>query len=389
MKLNVLVVGTGMYVCGRGTDGYGTLLPALMEGVKRGLVGEIHIVARSNAGAASLKQKLDGLKKLMGLEPVVRFHVQPDGEKALATGLEKIPVPACAIISVPDHLHTVMTLPVLAKKIPPLVVKPLAPTVGEVDRLITAQQTNGVYAAVEFHKRFDRSNLFLRQVCREGRIGDLLYVLVEYSQRKQVPEILFQDWSDQTNIFQYLGIHYVDIIYFATGALPRRVMATGQKYWLKKKGIDTFDAIQVHVEWETSTGKTFASVFLTNWIDPDSTSAMSDQKIKIIGTKGRVEADQKNRGLQVVDDSGGIEDVNPDFCRFYVNPDGNTQSLHGYGAESVLTFLQDVSDIAEGKTTIKALEGRRPTFQQARVPTQVIEAAGLSLSCANEWVTIK
>lgn len=389
MKLNVLVVGTGMYVCGRGTDGYGTLLPALLEGMKRGLVGEIHIVARSDASVASLNEKLDGLKKLMGLEPVVRFHVQPDGEKALAVGLEKIPGPACAIISVPDHLHTTMTLPVLQKKISPLVVKPLAPTIEEVDHLITTQRKSGVYAAVEFHKRFDRSNLFLRDVCRNGRVGDLLYVLVEYSQRKQVPEILFKDWSDQTNIFQYLGIHYVDIIYFATGAHPRRVMATGQKYWLKKKGIDTYDAIQVHVDWEASSGKTFTSVFLTNWIDPDNTSSMSDQKIKIIGTKGRVEADQKNRGLQVVDDSGGIEDVNPDFCRFYLNSDGKTQSLQGYGADSVLTFLRDVSDIAEGKTSIEKLEGNRPTFQQARVPTQVTEAASRSLSCGNEWVTIK
>ena len=29
--LNVLLIGAGMYTCGRGTDGFGTVLPALFE----------------------------------------------------------------------------------------------------------------------------------------------------------------------------------------------------------------------------------------------------------------------------------------------------------------------------------------------------------------------
>ena len=37
----------------------------------------------------------------------------------------------------------------------------------------------------------------------------------------------------------------------------------------------------------------FTETILTNWIDPENSSAMSDQKIKFIGTKGRFEADQK------------------------------------------------------------------------------------------------
>ena len=29
--INVLIVGTGAYVCGRGTEGYGTVMPAVCE----------------------------------------------------------------------------------------------------------------------------------------------------------------------------------------------------------------------------------------------------------------------------------------------------------------------------------------------------------------------
>ena len=32
--LNLLIVGGGMYVCGRGTDNFGTILPAVLEAKK-------------------------------------------------------------------------------------------------------------------------------------------------------------------------------------------------------------------------------------------------------------------------------------------------------------------------------------------------------------------
>ena len=43
---------------------------------------------------------------------------------------------------------------------------------------------------------------------------------------------------------------------------------------------------------------------------------MSDQKINVVGTKGRFQADQKHRGVQVVQDELGIQEINPYFCTF-------------------------------------------------------------------------
>ena len=51
--------------------------------------------------------------------------------------------------------------------------------------------------------------------------------------------------------------------------------------------------MQLVVEWERKDGGQFVSTHITNWIDPDETSAMSDQKINVVGTKGRFQADQK------------------------------------------------------------------------------------------------
>ena len=39
--VDVLIIGCGMYVCGRGTNGDGTVLPAVVQAHSEGLVGRV------------------------------------------------------------------------------------------------------------------------------------------------------------------------------------------------------------------------------------------------------------------------------------------------------------------------------------------------------------
>ncbi len=48
-KLKILVVGAGMYTCGKGTEGHGTILPSLFQARHDGLVDSISIAATSKA----------------------------------------------------------------------------------------------------------------------------------------------------------------------------------------------------------------------------------------------------------------------------------------------------------------------------------------------------
>ncbi|MDR4508758.1 MAG: Gfo/Idh/MocA family oxidoreductase [Candidatus Brocadiaceae bacterium] len=388
--VNIVIVGTGMYVCGRGTDTYGTILPAMYEWKKRGKLGNVSVAGTRPEGINVLKEKNACLKRLYGFE--IDFRYYPDSDiqdtEAYRKAIRDIPQPACAVVVVPDELHRKVAGEVIEKGFHSLVVKPLAPTVAEVKELIALQAKHRVYCAVEFHKRFDRSNMKLRDAVVSGKIGQPLYSIIEYSQRKSIPTERFKNWVKSINIFQYLGIHYVDIIHFITSALPLRVMAIGQKKWLCSKGLDIFDSIQVIVEWGLPTGDAFTSSFFTNWIDPENTSAMSDQKIKVIGTKGRYEADQKARGITMVTDERGIEEINPDFCSRYGTADGEI-SFQGYGIISVLQFLEDVENVVSGTVKINELEGRRPTFRDAVIPTVVIEAVNRSLDKNGEWIQTK
>lgn len=387
--LNVLVIGTGMYVCGRGTDGHGTILPALYEWTRGREGADIYVAGTGPDSAGIIQKKSHELEKMLGFGISLKYYPQgavrnPD---AYLDALREIPKPACAIVAVPDHLHRRIAEDALRSGLHTLVVKPLSPTSKEVRELISIQEKTGVYCAVEFHKRLDRSNLKLKDTIEKGVIGDPLYFIVEYSQRKNIPTQIFRKWVESTNIFQYLGIHYVDIIYWATGATPRRVSAIGQKNFLLSKGIDTYDAIQAEIEWEMTSGKTFISSFFTNWIDPLHTSAMSDQRIKVIGTKGRFEADQKRRGICTVSDEQEIEEPNPDFCSKYGIRDGEI-SYRGYGIDSIVRFLDDAALIEEGDLPVSALEGKRPTFKDALIPTMIIEAVNRSLKENGEWVEI-
>ena len=54
--------------------------------------------------------------------------------------------------------------------------------------------------------------------------------------RKIVPEKIFKGWADKTNILQYLGVHYIDLVYFVTKATPIRVLQSNALESNLKKG---------------------------------------------------------------------------------------------------------------------------------------------------------
>ncbi len=155
---------------------------------------------------------------------------------------------------------------------------------------------------------------------------------------------------------------------------------------LESQGIDTFDSVHVMLEWAPASGDAaaFLTYFDTNWIDPESSSAMSDQRLTIVGTKGRLELDQKDRGITLVTDEDAIVHVNPYFSTFLLTMDG-PERFQGYAHESITQFLDDVRSVRTGAETIEGLEQRRPTFRQALVSTAVVDAVNRALEAPLAW----
>ena len=388
-KLNIILIGNGMYSTGRGTDGFGTIMPAIVETKRMGInIGNVSIVGTDVDNSLTAKNKVNELLSKAGIKVGVSYFPKEknDTEEYLKV-IKKIEKPACAIIAVPDHLHFKIAKDCLENNIHCLLVKPFTTSLSEAKQLTDIALKKILLDLVEFHKRWDRANISIRDSYNAGELGELLYVLVEYSQRKSIPTEIFKSWSSQTNVLNYLGVHYIDLISFITKAKPLKAMSTGQKYFLKEKGIDTYDSVQTSIEWKALSGNTFIQTLLVNWIDPVNSSSLSDQKIKLIGTRGRYESDQKDRGLTLVTDDDPFEVLNPYFSSSFENEEGFLEWT-GYGIESVREFLLSVDSLIAEKNSLEKISKHKPTFQESTLSSSVLEAANLSLQKDSIWIDI-
>ena len=55
---SVLVIGAGMYVCGRGTSGLGTILPTVVQAQAEGDIDQLAVAATSSESLEIVRQKL-------------------------------------------------------------------------------------------------------------------------------------------------------------------------------------------------------------------------------------------------------------------------------------------------------------------------------------------
>jgi predicted dehydrogenase len=382
--LNILVVGAGMYVTGRGTSGLGTVLPALAQISRKVAIGKVIVVATRAENAALVLSQTGRINQMLGTSLQVEYRTI---HGSLSETIQDLSID-CAMVCVPDHLHFEVADALMRRNIHCLIVKPLVPTTSEARSLIRLQNANGLYCAVEFHKRFDEQNLVVRKVLKEGRLGRPLYMVVAYSQRIGIPLETFRTWASRTNIFQYLGVHYVDLIYFLTGLAPIRVSAVGTRGVLDARGVKTWDSIHATIVWRQGrSSDEMVTQLAIGWVDPPSTSALSDQRFLLVGSEGRMDLEQKDRGVTLVTTTGGIEAVNPYFSMLLDDASG-APTFQGYGFKSIERYVLDVCDVVAKRVSPKSLEATRPSLQQSLVSTCVVEAVNRSLELGGEWSTV-
>jgi len=378
--MKILVIGAGMYVTGRGTAGIGTILPALAQYSRDNLVECVTVAATRPESASGVIESCRRINDLLGSHLRAEYRqIQSAADLTIRPSEFD-----CAIVCVPDHLHFEATAELLRAGVHCLVVKPLTPTLAEATKLLALQEEHGLLGVVEFHKRFDEQNLLVRKMIRDGAIGTPRYMVVAYSQRIGIPLDVFRAWSHRTNIFQYLGVHYVDLIYFLTGFRPVRASAVGSRGVLEANGVDTFDSVHATIVWEDAAKQgEFVSQLAIGWIDPNSTSALSDQRYFLVGSSGRVDLDQTDRGIHLVSGPSGMETPNPHFSM--ILGEGEGVAFQGYGYRSIERFLKDVARVKAGQISPSSLEGVRPSFRQSLVSTSVVEAVNESLGAGGAW----
>ena len=379
--MRLLVIGAGIYVRGSEYNEHGTIIPAIIESIKEKYVDEICFVATTSKSAYSCVKKSKNLCKKLNIKFSSKTFIAFPGNSKISykKAIQKFE-PNATIVATPDHTHYKICKEVISSNSSLLVVKPLSDKTREVKKLINLIKGKRNIYQVEFHKRLDEANLTLKKYIQEKKLGRLKYCVIEYSQKKIIPEKYFKKWSSKSNSFQYLGVHYVDLIYFMTKFKPNRVWAWGQKGYLTGKKINSWDAIQATIEWKGKNSN-FYSYIITNWIDPNTSSATSDQKINFVGEKGRFYSDQKNRGIYSISDQKNLNHINPYFTNLNFS---ENYFFDGYGIRNIKNFIK-----YSFKKENKNLKELNSSFNDSIFSTKVIEAVTKSLKNKGQAVFIR
>ena len=182
--MNILIFGLGMYVIGSEENNYGTIFPALIEFQKKyGDINKLIFIKKTSNNLSKIKKKINYQLKRhkTNINYEIKYNINFD------ILLNKLKEKTVAIICLPDHLHYYYTNLCLKNNISCLVVKPLTFDLDEAKKLKNLAKRKKLYATVEFHKRLDKQNLVLRDTFNNKKFGNLLYSIVEFSQRKIIP----------------------------------------------------------------------------------------------------------------------------------------------------------------------------------------------------------
>ena len=152
---NIILVGTGMYVSGRGTDQFGTIMPAVYKwSQESGHSCKLHFVGTNSNNNDEIHTKIDKFENAFGHSLTTELYPKSGKKdpKAYIQVLNSVlPEDSVVLIAVPDHVHAEIVEACITRKFHCLVVKPFVPTVDEALTLIDLQKKHGVYGCIEFH----------------------------------------------------------------------------------------------------------------------------------------------------------------------------------------------------------------------------------------------
>jgi len=210
------------------------LLPSIYNLQREGLVGEIDICALNAAPLAALRSD----ETLKNAFPGQDFGAFPDPDKVdpsesfpelykevFASG----PPGSIAVIAVPDQLHYPILKEAIRSDLHVCIVKPLVLKYSQAEEIAQLAYERGLVVGVEYHKRFDDRNLIARRDYRAGRLGEFRLAQAQMIEPYYYRNSNFQNWCtcEDSDMFTYVGCHYVDLLAFITDLKPVSVSVYG------------------------------------------------------------------------------------------------------------------------------------------------------------------
>ena len=319
--------------------------------VGSGIFGQMHLKAFT-------RLQHEGKAELAAIADIVRekrekaaqdYSVKPYED--YREMIEKEKLDAITVVT-PDAFHADIAVTALDMGCHVLTEKPMATTMEDCRRILGASEKHSDQIfMVDFHKRYDMYHVELERTVREGGLGKIQYGYAHMEDRIEVSRDWFKNWPAGSSPFWFIGVHFVDLIYWVIKSKGKRVFATGRREKLRTLGLDFWDNITAQIVFEN--GATFTVD--AGWTLPDGFEAIVNQGIRIIGTDGIIEIDSQDRGAGGCLKGKTQQSYNLGFYAEKHSPDGKIL-YGGYGIESIMEFAYHVNYILNGGN-VRDLDG--------------------------------
>lgn len=202
-------------------------------------------------------------------------------------------------IATPDHLHRDIGLAAVAAGKHFVVEKPLTTGLEEADELIAAVRASGTKAMVSFNHRWIPAYARAYDDIRRNAIGRPVLAYARKNDRIFVPTTMLS-WAASTTPAWFLACHDVDLVTWFLDGRAEEVYATAVWGVLRRRGIETPDAIQAQIRYDGGRVATFEAC----WIYPNSYPSMTDSFIEVVGERGMMHLKRDSEQIELATADG-------------------------------------------------------------------------------------
>jgi predicted dehydrogenase len=197
-------------------------------------------------------------------------------------------------VNTPDWAHRDPVIDALRAGKHVLVEKPMTTDLEQADEIVRAVDETGLVLQVSFNHRWLSVYHKVYSDIQAGAIGECLLGFAKKNNPILIPTE-WLPWSGNSTSAWFLSSHDMDLMCWWTGAVGVEVYATGAKKVLKARGIDTYDAIQAQVRFNTG----FFATFESAWIYSNKSPYLPDSYMEVIGSTGHVFMDRKAEAIEM------------------------------------------------------------------------------------------
>jgi predicted dehydrogenase len=307
--------------------------------VGAGIMGHGHAAAL----ACDPRAKLIGVASLEGADDLARAFGAEVATRDYRDLLQRRDI-RVLIVATPDHAHFAISKAAIKAGKNVLVEKPLTVDLDEADALIGTVKRSGLKLMTCFSHRWIPPYWAAHESVAAGRIGKPVLAYARKNDRIFVPTEMLK-WTAGTTSAWFLSSHDIDLVTWYMGDKAVEVYATAVWGVLRRRGIETPDAIQAQVRFQGGGVATFESC----WIYPDTFPTMTDSFLEVVGETGVIHLERKHEQFEIATERAY------EWPRTLVKPmiAGRQQ---GALTEVVLHFIASVRD---NKPPLVTLESSR------------------------------